>query len=74
MGSATDGGFHLGQVVELPSGGALNMTVGLYVTPKGELMPVTGLVPDEPVELPDLETVRSGVDVYIDTAIEVLRG
>lgn len=73
VGSTSEGGFHLGQTVELPSGGALNMTVGLYVTPKGEILPIDGIEPDNPVELPDLATIRSGKDVYLDAAIEILR-
>ncbi|MBT3275582.1 MAG: PDZ domain-containing protein [Spirochaetales bacterium] len=73
VGNTSDGGFHLYQTVELPSGGALIMTIGLYVTPKGDLLPINGIEPDNPVELPDLATVRSGKDVYLDAAIDILR-
>jgi len=73
VGNTTEGGFHLGQQVDLPSGGELNMTVGLYVTPKSDLLPVDGLVPDDPVEIPDLATIRAGRDVYLENAVEVLR-
>jgi carboxyl-terminal processing protease len=73
VGNKTGGGFHLFQTVELPSGGALNMTIGLYVSPKSELLPVDGIEPDDPIELPDLATVRAGTDVYLEGAVEVLR-
>ncbi len=73
VGNTTEGGFDLDQQIELPSGGEFNMTVGLYVTPKNDLLPVDGLEPDDPVEVPDLATVRAGRDVYIETAVEVLR-
>ena len=73
VGNKTAGGYHYGQVVELPSGGALNLTVGLYVTPKGDLLPVIGTEPDHAVELPDLATVRTGTDVYLERAVDVLR-
>ena len=73
VGNQTQGGFHLDQEVELPSGGVLYMTVGLYVTPKSDLLPVDGIVPDDLVEIPDLATVRDGKDAYIDTAVDVLR-
>ena len=73
VGNDSEGGFHLGKVINLPSGGILTMTVGLYITPKSELLPINGIVPDTTVELPDLATVRRGVDTYIDTAVELLR-
>ena len=73
VGNPTQGGFQIGQFVDLPSGALLQMTIGLYVTPKGELLPLGGLTPNDTVELPDLATVRSGRDVYIEKAIEVLR-
>ncbi len=73
VGTKTQGGFHLGQDVELPSGGSLHVTVGLYVGPQNEIMPINGLEPDNTVEIPDLATVRSGRDVYIEAAVEVLR-
>ena len=49
------------------------MTVGIYVTPKNDLHPIRGVEPDDPVEVPDLATIRAGKDVYIDAAVEVLR-
>ena len=73
VGNATEGGFHLGDKIDLPSGGQLVMTVGLYVTPKNNLLPVTGMKPDDPVEIPDLATVRAGRDMYLEAAVEVLR-
>jgi len=73
VGNPTQGGFQIGELVDLPSGGVLHMTVGLYVSPTNELLPIHGIRPDTVVELPDLKLVRSGVDVYIDSAIEMLR-
>ena len=73
VGNTTNGGFDIGKEVELPSGGQLVLTVGLYVTPKNDLLPIDGIEPDDLVEIPDLATVRSGKDVYIDKAVEVLR-
>ena len=73
VGNNTQGGFQLGQLVDLPSGAVLHMTVGLFVTPANELLPMDGIDPDKTVEIPDLQTVRSGVDVYIDSAVEMLR-
>ncbi|MBN1685907.1 MAG: PDZ domain-containing protein, partial [Spirochaetales bacterium] len=73
VGNATQGGFHLDNEIDLPSGGKLVMTVGLYVTPKGDLLPVRGIEPNDPVEIPDLATVRAGRDIYIEAAVQVLR-
>lgn len=73
VGTTTEGGFHLGESIDLPSGGRFTMTVGIYVTPKSEILPILGLEPDFPVEIPDLATIRAGTDVYVDTAVEVLR-
>ena len=73
VGNQTQGGYQITQEVELPSGGLLVMTIGLYVSPRGELLPLDGLMPDDPVDPPDLATVRSGRDVYIERAVEVLR-
>ena len=73
VGSTSQGGFHLHDEVELPSGGLLDMTVGLYVSPMSDLLPIHGIEPDNPVELPDLATVRAGKDVFLEAAVEVLR-
>ena len=73
VGNNTQGGFQIAQQVDLPSGAVLHMTVGLFVTPANQLLPVDGIDPDETIEIPDLATVRSGVDVYIDSAVELLR-
>ncbi len=73
VGTTTGGGFHLGEALDLPSGGRFTMTVGIYVTPKNDLLPVRGVEPDVPVQVPDLATIRAGKDIYIDTAVEVLR-
>lgn len=73
VGNTTQGGFHLDNEIDLPSGGKLIMTVGLYVTPKGDLLPVRGIEPNDPVEIPDLATVRAGRDIYIEAAVQVLR-
>ena len=37
------------------------------------LPPLDGLSPDVEVETPDLETLRQGRDVYVETAVETLR-
>lgn len=73
VGNQTEGGFQVSKPVELPSGGLLNMTIGLYVSPANELLPYRGLEPDTVVEVPDLEVVRSGRDVYIESAVEAVR-
>ena len=73
VGNQTQGGFQIGQLVDLPSGAVLHMTVGLYVSPLNQLLPLGGIVPDTDVELPDLKTVRNGTDVYIEKAVEALR-
>ena len=73
IGNQTQGGFQIGRIVDLPSGGALQMTIGLFVTPASELLPIDGLTPDTIVEIPELEVIRSGRDVYIESAVEVVR-
>lgn len=73
VGNQTEGGFEVGQFTDLPSGGLLHSVIGRYVSPQGALLPLEGLTPDEAVDPPDLETIRSGEDVYIDKAVDVLR-
>jgi len=73
VGNQTAGGFELGRPVDLPSGGILHVAIGRYISPTGEFLPQEGMEPDEEVEIPDLATVRSGRDVYIEKAVEVLR-
>ena len=73
VGNTTSGGFEIGRFVDLPSGGLLHVAIGRYITPTGEFLPLDGIVPDVEVEFPDLETIRSGRDVYIEKAVEVLR-
>ena len=73
VGNKTAGGFELGRIVDLPSGGLLHMTVGLYLSPQGTPLPQEGIEADVEVEPPDLATVRQGRDTYIEKAVEVLR-
>ncbi|MAG13387.1 MAG: hypothetical protein CMN78_02200 [Spirochaetales bacterium] len=73
VGNVTQGGFSIGRFVDLPSGGLFHITVGLYVSPRGELLPAKGIEPDNLVEYPDLQTLRSGKDVFLDEAVHVLR-
>ena len=73
VGNRTDGGYELIYPLDLPSGGYLSVAVGKYVTPRGELLPSEGIGPDFEVEIPDLQTIREGRDVYLEKAIEVLR-
>jgi carboxyl-terminal processing protease len=73
VGNQTAGAYELGRPVDLPSGGLLQVTIGRYISPQGTLLPPEGLPPDVEVEFPDLATVRSGRDVYIEQAVEVLR-
>jgi carboxyl-terminal processing protease len=73
VGNETQGGFELTQFLDLPSGGLVQITVARYASPKGNLLPIEGLEPDVVVEPPDLNTIRSGSEVYIERAVEVLR-
>jgi carboxyl-terminal processing protease len=73
VGNQTAGSYELSRQLDLPSGGLLQVAIGRYISPQGNLLPPEGLVPDVEVEFPDLATVRSGRDVYIEQAIEVLR-
>jgi carboxyl-terminal processing protease len=73
VGGRTAGGMEFARVTELPTGGLLGVSVARYITPEGELAPSDGLDPDVPVELPDLATVRSGRDVYIEAAVEAMQ-
>ena len=73
VGNKTQGGFQIGKSVDLPSGGMLHMTIGLYVSPASALLPMDGISPDVTVEIPGLEVVREGRDVYIEAAVEAVR-
>lgn len=73
VGEKTSGGFVIGKDVNLPSGGLLHFTVARYVAPDGQPLPIDGIAPDVAVPAPDLATIRSGKDPYLDKAIEVLR-
>ncbi len=72
VGGQTAGGIEFSDSAELPSGGEVRFAYARYVSPDGRLAPVAGLVPDVPVELPDLATLRQGRDVYVEAAIEAL--
>jgi C-terminal processing protease CtpA/Prc len=74
VGGQTAGAFEFGrpEPLPLPSGGVMGVAIARYVGPDGRLPSLEGLVPDIAVELPDLATLRSGRDVYIEAAIEVL--
>ncbi|MEE8440615.1 MAG: S41 family peptidase [Spirochaetia bacterium] len=74
VGGTTSGGFELSRVEPLPSGGLVGVAVARFIAPDGTLPPLSGLTPDVEVEIPDLETLRAGRDVYIETAIETLQG
>jgi carboxyl-terminal processing protease len=73
-GNPTQGHFELVRSSKLPSGGELYLSIGRYLSPQGTPLPQEGLKPDVVLELPDLATLRKGRDVYIEKAIEVLRG
>lgn len=73
VGTQSAGGYEVDRQAELPSGGVLHVTIGRYVSPRGKLLPQEGLGVDFEVETPDLATIRSGRDVYVEEAIRVLR-
>jgi carboxyl-terminal processing protease len=73
VGHPTQGGFRVGRFVDLPSGGILHLVVGKYVSPAGNELPNEGLFPHVIVDPPDLETIRSGNDVFLEKAIETIR-
>lgn len=73
VGRQSQGGFEVSQPAELPSGGWINVTIGRYISPQEELLPFEGLVPDNEVPPTDLATIRSGRDIYLEEAVNVLR-
>lgn len=73
VGTQSEGGFDIGKFIDLPSGGLLRVSIARYATPQGIFLPAEGLVPDDAIEPPDLRTIRSGTDVYLEEAITVLR-
>ncbi len=73
VGHPTQGGFRVGSFIDLPSGGILHLVVGKYVSPAGNELPDQGLFPHVIVEPPDLATIRSGKDVFLEKAIETIR-
>ena len=72
VGATTRGGSQVAQVLPLPTGGLLHLVVGRYVTPKGTLLQSEGIVPDVLLDPPDLATIRSGADPYLDRAEEII--
>ena len=73
VGNQSSGGFEVGSPVDLPSGALLHVAVGRYLSPRGQLLPQEGIVPDVEVEFPELTTIRAGRDVYVEEAVQAIR-
>lgn len=73
VGGETSGSFEFFRTEPLPSGGIVGVAFARFIAPDGTLPPLSGLSPDVEVEIPDLQTLRQGRDVYVESAVETLR-
>jgi len=73
IGNNTAGRFELMQLIELPSGGVLRLSVARYISPRGNPLPFKGIAPEVIVEPPDISLLREGRDTYVEKAVEELR-
>ncbi len=73
VGAVTRGGSQIASIVEMPSGGLLQIAIANYTTARGTVLRDKGITPDVELDPPDLATLRAGRDPHLDRAIEVIR-
>ena len=73
VGTVTRGGSQIASIVEMPSGGLLQIAIANYTTARGTVLRDKGITPDIELVPPDLATLRAGRDPHLDRAIEVIR-
>lgn len=73
VGTVTRGGSQIASIVEMPSGGLLQIAIANYTTARGTVLRDKGIAPDVELDPPDLATLRAGRDPHLDRAIEVIR-
>jgi carboxyl-terminal processing protease len=69
LGEKTAGVGAYQEIVELPNGGALRLSVAKYQDPNGLSWHGEGIAPDQPVEPPK---AAAGADPVLDTVLEIL--
>lgn len=72
IGETTFGKGSVNNLRELPSGGAVYVTVARWLTPKGEQIEGVGIIPDIKAELSDAD-IDAGIDRPLMTAVDTLR-
>jgi carboxyl-terminal processing protease len=70
VGRRTFGKGVFGQIFDLPNGGALDLTLGNYFTPKGRNLAGKGIKPDVPAR----DNRRTARDEALERALRVLAG
>ena len=77
VGVKTFGKGSIQQLEQLPQGASLKVTIAKWLTPNGTSINDNGLEPDVKVEIKPEDEEKSqeeGKDIFIEKAIEVLRG
>jgi carboxyl-terminal processing protease len=74
VGTKTFGKGSVQEVVPLPEGASLKITVAKWLTPKGQEINGKGLEPDVKVELPKEEEKAEEKDWIMEKGIEVVKG
>ncbi len=74
VGTRTFGKGSVQNVIELPDGSGLKLTIARYYTPSGRSIQAQGIEPDIVVEQLDLESLREGQAPPIEIREETLEG
>ncbi len=74
IGTKTFGKGSVQEVINLPNGSSLKVTIAKWLTPKGEEINGKGLEPDVTVELPKEEDQDPVKDPILEKGIEILKG
>jgi len=73
LGTTSFGKGSVQNVIPLPDGSALKLTIAKYYTPKGVCIEGKGIKPDIIVELPELKEGEEIKDLQLERAIEFLK-
>ena len=73
LGTISFGKGSVQNVIPLPDGSALKLTIAKYYTPKGVCIEQKGIKPDIIVELPEVKEGEETKDLQLERAIEFLK-
>ncbi|MDD3072394.1 MAG: S41 family peptidase [Candidatus Pacebacteria bacterium] len=72
VGEQSFGKGSVQELVTLSDGSKIKVTISKWLTPKGNLIDKVGIVPDVVIDMSE-EDYEEDKDVYLDTAIEILK-